>query len=89
MSLATERAKFLRFALSVSVVSQNATLPVAFSAPSYRCRLAVACITAILYHTRSVASLARAPPLISPHSNERPVPRIAPFVVNPPLTIQG
>ena len=55
MSLATERAKFLRFALSVSVVSQNATLPVAFSAPSYRCRLAVACITAILYHTRSVA----------------------------------
>ncbi len=32
LELATERAYFPRFARSVSVVSQNATLPVAFSA---------------------------------------------------------
>jgi hypothetical protein len=30
--MSTERANFSRFARSVSVVSQNATLPVAFSA---------------------------------------------------------
>jgi hypothetical protein len=30
--LATERANFSRIALSMSVISQNATLPVAFSA---------------------------------------------------------